>query len=354
MASKGTRKIARKARPPLKTDLQQISAELNSRARAHPIGQLQRIRAELKYLRRRAGQDIFRLAGNNKTVFEEWAFHFGGRSELQFNIGKDRSESMLRHGVAFSFETNQTLPTIDPLARKVPLFNDFLRLYPDLFSDMRMWHWRDKVRSDDTMPGQIAPELVTDGVFLFLGKLYTVDQLDYELILADFDRLLPLYRYIESGGESQPVSLPTIEAFSFRPGCSTKSTSAVATYSQKQIDVNLRHSQLQKALYQRLVSQFGRNNVRTELPSGVGTSIDVVVRRSNDYWFYEIKTSHSPRACIREALAQLLEYAFWPGTQEASRLVIIGESALDKDGEQYLQVLRGRFSIPIFYEQITV
>jgi len=92
--------------------------------------------------------------------------------------------------------------------------------------------------------------------------------------------------------------------------------------------------------------------VGTECPSGVGTKVDVVVRQKNEYWFYEIKTALTPRACLREALGQLCEYAFWPGAQEAVRLIVAGENALDKEGEEYLLRLRNRFSLPIEYEQI--
>lgn len=74
----------------------------------------------------------------------------------------------------------------------------------------------------------------------------------------------------------------------------------------------------------RLVSQYGAENVRAEFSNVVRTSVDVVVRRRKTYWFYEIKTADSPRACLREAIGQLLEYAFWPGTQEAMRLIVVG------------------------------
>ncbi len=85
-------------------DLAAIAAELNAKAERHPIGQLQEIRKKLKELDRRPGKGSFRLEGASKTVFPDWAFHYGGRTELQFNIGKDgRHDGMLRHGVAFSF-----------------------------------------------------------------------------------------------------------------------------------------------------------------------------------------------------------------------------------------------------------
>ena len=336
-------------------DLPAVAAELNTKAVSHPIGELQEIRKKLKKLDRRPGEDIFRLQGRSKTVFPDWAFHYGGRTELQFNIGKDGSGgAMLRHGVAFSFNTSQTLPTIDVLKPRVRLFNDFLQLYPEKYATMRMWHFQHDKRSDEYMPSPIPPERVKQGVFLFLGKRLPIGQLNYELILNDFDLLLPLYRYVESGGELPPISMPTEAAFSFRSGCSVKAEATVATLAQNHLDVTLRHNMLQEALYQRLTSQFGPDNVGTELASGVGTSVDVVVRRSEGYWYYEIKTAHSPRACIREALGQLLEYAFWPGAQAASRLTVVGESPIDHDGEEYLRQLRTKFSLPVYYEQITV
>lgn len=51
------------------------------------------------------------------------------------------------------------------------------------------------------------------------------------------------------------------------------------------------------------------------MPQSFGTRVDVIVRDGSNWWYYEIKTSHSPRACMREAVGQLLEYSFWPGCQ---------------------------------------
>ena len=62
--------------------------------------------------------------------------------------------------------------------------------------------------------------------------------------------------------------------------------------------------------WRQLASQYGKDNVGAENASGIGTRIDVLVRRGNEYWFYEIKTAQSPRACLRQAVGQLLEYAF--------------------------------------------
>jgi len=330
-------------------DIPGIARKLNRLAHSHPIGAIQDIRTELKKLKRRPGDKIFSV----HTTFDDYAFHHGGRTELQFNIGyTDNDDEDLRHGVAFSFEHSQTLPSIDVLVPKVKLFNDFIELNAGDFSDMRMWHY-DPERSSDYPPGAIPSALVKKGVFVFLGNRQPARKINYEKILNDFDRLLSLYRYVESSGTTAPVTLPE-RGFDFKPGSSKKVTASKATLAEKELDFNLRHNLLQEAFYQQLASKNGKENVRTEQPSGVGTQIDVVVKMKNKYWFYEIKTALTPRACLRAAIGQLLEYGYWPGAQEPTRFIVVGESPIDEDGQEYLRRLRTRFSLPIEYEAIVI
>lgn len=325
-----------------------IVSDINVKSKTHAIGDLAGIRKELKG-KRQLPRDVF----PKPTTFDIYAFHYGGRKELQFNIGMDGVDD-LRYGVAFSLETNQSLPSIDVLIPKIRLFNDFMQLYSEKYGDLRMWHHRGRSRSSDYMPAPIPSDLVTEGVFIFLGKRQKLDRLDYGLLLNDLDRLLPLYRYVESNGNLQPVSAIGEEPFKFRPGFTSKASMAQVTQVEKELDITLRHNALQEALYPRLAKKYGARNVGAEQPSGAGTSIDLVVRRGEEFWFYEIKTAASPRACLRQAIGQLLEYAFWPGAQVATRLIVVGEKALDKEGERYLRTLQRRFQLPVAYDQITV
>jgi len=331
-------------------NLKAITAELNQRALAHMIGSLQDIRAELHH-RRRAGRNIF----NSATTDSKRAFHFGGRSELQFNIGWDDEDGkQFRHGVAFSFESSRSVQSpVEVLKPNVEPFNKFMRLHADLYGDMRMWHCKNGKQSPRYIPAPILDELVTEGVFVFLGKLQPRDRIDHEVILNDFDRLLELYKFTESGGKSQVTSLPVHNEF--RPGFKPKASSAIATQVRKQWQVILRHNELQKELHRQLVSQFGNADVTAEFSNVGRTSVDVVVRQGNEYWFYEIKTADSARECLREALGQVLEYAFWPpGSRVVSRLIVVGEAAMDEDCEKYLQLLKKRFSLPVEYQRIIV
>jgi len=195
-------------------DFRTFVNELNETAHSHPIGALQEIRAEL-HGKRQAGSKIF----DPKTITDDWAFHYGGRTELQFNVGIDGlDDEMLRSGVAFSFEPSQTLPSIDVSIDKAKLLNDFLRLYPELYGDMRMWHWRQGKRSSESTPGAIPPELAENGVFIFLGNLRPFSELTPDKVLEDLDRLLPLYKYVESNGKTQPLPTASGKKFMFRSG----------------------------------------------------------------------------------------------------------------------------------------
>lgn len=314
----------------------------------YSIGDLQSIRADLKRLKRRPGSRIF----TDQTTFDDWAFHHGGRKELQFNIGYvDDHSNSIRHGVAFSFELSLTLPSIDTLIPKVKLFNDYISLNVDEFKDMRLWYYN-PARSVDLPPMAIPSDLIKEGVFVFLGNRQPIGRIHYAKILEDFDRLLPLYRYVESGGKTVPVSASQNAGFVFKAGRSKKATFARANLSERELDIDLRHNLIQDTLYEKLVSTYGVHNVRTEQPSGVGTLIDIVVKFEDDFWFYEIKTALTARACLRQAIGQLLEYGFWPGSQEPNRFIVVGESPLDKDAQIYLARLREKFHLKIDYEVV--
>jgi hypothetical protein len=142
-------------------------------------------------------------------------------------------------------------------------------------------------------------------------------------------------------------------SFQFRKGCSMKKDSTVALRARQQKEMILRHNKLQDALYGHLCKKHGPQNVGTECPGPHSTKVDVAVRQNNKYWFYEIKIADSARACIREAVGQLLEYAFWPGSPAVDRLIVVGEPEIDRSGKEYLCRLKERFSLQIEYQHFS-
>lgn len=326
--------------------IKQIANGINSRSKYFKIGKLQELRTRLKKLNRRPGEKIFR----NNTIFDNYAFHYGGRKELQYNIGKIDKD--YRYGVAFSLERSQSLPDVTILYPKIKRFNEYISEFSEKYSDMMLWIW-DKNGHSHYKAGQINSNFVHQGVFIFFGKLQKENNFSYDEILNDFDRLLPLYEYVESENKIIP-EIETGTEFRFSPGCPIKKKATTGTTEAKDIEIDLRHRSILEKLYERLEKKYDKKSVGTEIKTVGGNKIDVVVKLKDELIYYEIKTAPIARINIRESLSQLLEYSYWPRGKEASKLIIIGEASLDDEAEQYLITLRDKFSIPIYYEQFKI
>jgi hypothetical protein len=120
-------------------------------------------------------------------------------------------------------------------------------------------------------------------------------------------------------------------------------------------EADLLHNAMQTKLFNELVVVHGEDCVGTENNSGSGTAIDLVVQTATFRWFYEIKTADSVKACIRQAIPQLLEYAYWQGdAHRAQKLIIVGPKPITSEGEAYLQFLRDTFRLELYYEHCAV
>lgn len=331
--------------------LQEIITGVNERAPRYAVGDLPEWRKKHKG-KARLPTTLFPATLSTET----YAFHIGGRTELQFNIGYEDIDGtrMLRHGVAFSLEASRSLPDISVLFPKIERFNEFVHTYPDALLAFQMWHWNNdtNTRSEFSPVHPIPGDLVREGRFLFIGDLQPADAVDVGLILKDFDRLLPLYEFVESS-EPSPSLVPEAErgGFIWTPGNKARATQSTYQRTEKTVDRSLRHNTLQPALFDYLKGIHGKENTSGEQRTADGTLIDVAVRVNTGYVYYELKTYSSAQACIREAIGQLLEYAYWPGSENVIRLIVVGEAPLDKDARAYLERLQADFSLPVEYRQ---
>jgi hypothetical protein len=341
-------RLPQTARPPRALNLQEIMTEVNAGAKTRPIGQLQEGRQLRLSMTRLPSKTLFH---SKPTKKHNYAFHVGAIGELQFNIGFEKPSGLFRHGVAFSLETSQTMPRIDPLVPKIERFNEYLRIYPDAFDGLSMWHWTpEDIRSEDSSVAPIPDALIKRDMFIFIGVVQRPDKIDVDWILDDFDRLLPLYEYVE-GQDFFPRALPTTKTFIWSPGNKARSVRTTYEKAALSVDKSLRHNVVQDALFKHLEKIHGKDNTSGEQGSGNGTSVDVAVRHGKSYTYYELKTGLSAQSCIREAIGQLMEYSYWPGSQQVDKIVVVGEADYDRNAKAYLARLRKDFSLPIDYKQ---
>ena len=327
--------------------MDELALEIRDRAIGRPIGELQKSRA------RRKGFSRIRRLFDKSTIWEEVAYHVGGRTELQFNIGFETidDEELFRHGVAFPLLTGPSLPDISIFRDRIHRFNRYLDARPKAFNDLSMWYFDSDVRSPNYPPAPIPDELVRPQMFIVLGTTCPVHAIDVETVLDDFDRLVPLYEFVEDGDDASAKESRAATTFEWAPGNTSRVSRARFERPERRIERVLRHNDLQNALFWCLCGEYGGENVSGEQDCGIGKFVDIAVRRGEEYIYYEIKTGYSPQSCIREAFGQLMEYSFWPGSQEACQLVVVGESPLDEDASKYLARLCKRFSLPLAYRQ---
>ncbi|HET7460711.1 MAG TPA: hypothetical protein VFJ82_05670 [Longimicrobium sp.] len=330
-----------------------IAATINEKAGKYRFGALQKLRKELKGLQK-THSVLFDL-DTEWVARDEYAYHLGGRQELQYNVGYEEVDGVkvFRHGVAFSLEKSQrALDVVENLLPKISRFNEFVAIHPDKYRHLTMWYWSNKRWGGEFPLTRITADLAAPENFIMIGRRTSSPLVDVDLVLRDFDELLPLYQFVESSGRAVFPSVDrSISGLYFHPGHRPAVTNTTRTSAPERVlAIELWHNEIQTKLYNFLVAEFGANAVGTEQLNGPGNRVDVVVRFGRSHVYYEIKTYSSGRACLREALSQLLEYSYWPSSQEAERLVVVGTNPATPEEEAYLETLRARLRIPVYYE----
>jgi sporulation protein YlmC with PRC-barrel domain len=118
---------------------------------------------------------------------------------------------------------------------------------------------------------------------------------------------------------------------------------------KKEVEYDPYHSKMQNALKRLLKESYQDEYDKVCIEKG---RIDIKARTKSKKWHYfEIKTD-TPKNCIRSALGQIMEYAYWPDSERAEKLIIVGRSPLDNDAARYIGYIRDKFRIPVYYRSL--
>ena len=110
------------------------------------------------------------------------------------------------------------------------------------------------------------------------------------------------------------------------------------------------HKKIQNAVAQLLKDEYSKIELEKKQSVLSEQRVDIIAfsNKDKEWHFFEIKTLSAKRS-IREALGQILEYAHYPNNIRANKLYIIGPEPPDKNDKAYMQFLRKRYSLPIWY-----
>jgi len=115
----------------------------------------------------------------------------------------------------------------------------------------------------------------------------------------------------------------------------------------------LLHNQIQNKVFEILSNKFPNDEIGTEVPSNTG-SIDIVKKSKDNLTFYEIKATNDVKTNIRQALSQLLEYAYWNRIEGIEELIIVSPGQPTSEAIGYIEILRNKFGMPIYYQYFNV
>ncbi len=184
--------------------------------------------------------------------------------------------------------------------------------------------------------------LIEESLRLSLNKVFNLSSEDFKLWLEANNKNVNFANRIRKPKRSFE------KGFNFIPGHNTKFSGTIEfEVSTKRIK-QLLHNKIQNEVFLILSEKFPKDEIGTEIMTNVG-SVDMIRRSHNHYYFYEIKTAKNIKSSIRQAIAQLLEYAYWNEIENVKELIVIAPNKPTKAAKRYLSKLRDLFNIPIYY-----
>lgn len=108
--------------------------------------------------------------------------------------------------------------------------------------------------------------------------------------------------------------------------------------------VSKAHDKLQLAFARYLDATFSEDSVRTE-----ERFIDILRENKEEIFIYEVKPFHSPYACIRAGIGQLLDYQFKNKSSKKVYLAIVGPEVAKKRDLDFIENIQKNLMFPFEY-----
>ena len=211
--------------------------------------------------------------------------------------------------------------------------------------------FKDSTKYDVEIHGKPYPPKAIVGIVLGLGPSDFSGGKETHRCLKYTD--FPVF--YKGVSKTTPEQAP-VRGVLFRPTRNPQSDATYIRIRKTKETVNSRHVTIQKALYKELAAGYSAAHVAEELPV-VGGSVDMVVNEGDTLTLYEIKTANTAFACVKEAMGQLLSYAFVGGLShhyKIKALIVVGEPELDSRSRQMLEQLSGHIPFDCRYERCQI
>lgn len=186
-------------------------------------------------------------------------------------------------------------------------------------------------------------------------RLSDVEFLDEPVLQPDFD-LIKFKRFqpYEFDGDIETVfdNEPEDDQPVFIAGKASQTTAYNKKIRDASVTIEKLHTEIIEALEKHLLPKFSiaNANLCIERMRFRGNPADVVTQHANKrITIYEVKTSLSGRRNIRDAIAQLLDYAAHSGRIKVRKLVIVSSASLKPAELAFLEHLQETLTYKLEY-----
>jgi len=111
--------------------------------------------------------------------------------------------------------------------------------------------------------------------------------------------------------------------------------------------VEQKHNKLQTKLYEKLIKEYGSNNVLLE-----ENFVDIKLLQSHKITFFEVKSASYASECIKELLGQLLSYCYKDNDKRSKKIVVAGQFPPTNKDIEFINFIKSIINIEFEYISI--
>ena len=259
---------------------------------------------------------------NDKKLIPVYEINHGTQEDaFIFTVGMPND----RCAIIFENVSSDASTATEVFITKNNNYESCVNLVFDYFTDYTISTKRDSLRKGINPPIKFKAE-----------KFYNVVHGELESWLIKMNQI------IERTSQSSKID--------FSPGLHVPKDTKLRSGYKETNPQNI-HNELMRKLYSQLCVEHGDNCVGTEIRIG-SRRIDAVVKNTDCYDIYEIKSDPDPFVCITIALGQICQYAYLYCRDRIGKMVIVGSTRASKEVEEYLAWFREKHSMKVYYRNI--
>ncbi|MDM8528212.1 hypothetical protein QUF58_08360, partial [Anaerolineales bacterium HSG24] len=134
-----------------------------------------------------------------------------------------------------------------------------------------------------------------------------------------------------------------------RKGTTSRNTQPHMRTVNRSYIVEQKHNKIQEALRMQLAEKYGEENVILE-----ENYVDVKLIQPEYLGFYEVKSSSYASECIREALGQILFYAYHDQDKRKKKIFVVGQYPANNLEYGYIEYIKEKLSLDFEYLNIEI